>query len=63
MSELTTYLLLLYSGLNAAVFSQYRVVPKDRNTRDHLAWTARNGDSMQEVRILHRIPLAWEQQG
>ena len=30
--------ILLYSGPKA-VFSQYKVVPKDRNTRDHLAWT------------------------
>ena len=40
----TKSLLLLHSGLNA-VFGQYKVVPKDRNSRDHLAWTAGTGVS------------------
>ena len=47
--------LLLYSGLKA-IFSQYKVVPKDRNKRDHSAWKTGNGDPMHEVCILHRIP-------
>ena len=52
---------LLYSWLKA-VFSQYRVVSKEQNTRDQLVWTARNEDPMHEVYIPHRIPRAWEQQ-
>ena len=36
--------MLLYSGLKA-VFSQYKVVPKDRNTSDHIARAIRNRES------------------
>ena len=33
-----------------------------RNTRDHLVWTAGNGDPMHEVSIPHSISSAWKQQ-
>ena len=39
------YILLLYTRLKA-VFSRCEDVVKDRNTNDHLAWTAENGDSL-----------------
>ena len=39
------------------------MIQKDRNTRDHLAWTIVTGDPMQEACISHSIPRAWEQQG
>ena len=35
---------------------------KDRNTRDHLAWTIGVRGPVHEVCIPHRIPRAWEQQ-
>ena len=35
----------------------------ERNTGDHLVWTAGTGDPMHEVCILNRIPREWEQQG
>ena len=44
------------TGLKA-VLSQYELLT-DRNTRDHLAGTAGNGDPMHGVRIPHRIPRA-----
>ena len=34
-----------------AVFSQYKVAPKHRNTEDYFAWTTGNGDPMHEVCI------------
>ena len=34
-----------------------------RNTRDHIVWTAGNGDPMHEACIPHSIPHAWAQQG
>ena len=43
-------LLLLYNWLTA-VYSQYKVVPKDRNTRDNLPWIIGNGDPMHEMFI------------
>ena len=55
-------LILLYTKLKE-VFSRYVDVARDRNTRDHSAWTAGNVDPMHGVCILHRIPRAWEQQG
>ena len=51
--------LLLNRGLKAVV-SQYEIVPKDRNTRDHLAWTIGNGDPMPKVCTPSRIPRTWE---
>ena len=45
-----------------AVFVQYEVVIKDRNTLYHLAWTIGNRDPMHSVCIPRRIPRAWEQQ-
>ena len=39
------------------------MIQKDRNTRDNLALTAENGDTIHEVCMLRRIPRAWEQQG
>ena len=39
------------------------MIQKDRNTRDHSAWTMGNGDPMHKVCISHRIPRAWEQEG
>ena len=53
---------ILYMRLKA-VFGPCEVSAKYQNTSDHLAWTAENGDPMQEVCISHRIPRAWEQQG
>ena len=47
-------------GLNS-VLGQYELF-RDRNTRDHLVWTAGNGDPMQ-VYIPHRKHHAWKQQG
>ena len=43
-------LLLLYSGLEA-VLSQYKVVEKDQNIRNHLAQIIGNGDSMHEMYV------------
>ena len=50
-------------GLKQFFSTQQSVILKDLNTRDHLAWTAGNGDPMHEVCIPHTIPRAWEQQG
>ena len=36
---------------------------KDRNIRNHVAWTIGNVDPMHGVCIPHRIPRTWEQQG
>ena len=44
------------------VFSRYKDVTKDRNTRDHLVWDAHNWDHTHEASIPHRIPRAWKQQ-
>ena len=43
--------LLLYKRLKA-VYSRCEHDAKDQNTRDHLVWTAGNGDPMHEVCIL-----------
>ena len=40
--------MLLYRRLKL-VASRCEDVPKERNTRDHLAWTIGNGDPMHEV--------------
>ena len=42
-------LLLLLSARPTAVFSHCKHVAKDRNTRDHSAWTEGNGDPMHAV--------------
>ena len=34
------------------------MIQKDRNTRDHSAWTIGNVDPMHEVCIPHSIPIA-----
>ena len=34
----------------------------DRNTKEHLVWTARNEVPIPEMCISHRIPRAWEQE-
>ena len=49
-SKVQLDILLLYTGLKT-VFSRCENVAKDQNTRDHLAWTAGNGDPMHEVCI------------
>ena len=59
--ELRRYILFISTGLKA-VLGQYDLFT-DRNTRDHLAWTIGNGDSMHGMCIPHKIPRAWEQQG
>ena len=41
-----------------AVLGQYELLT-DQNTRDHLAWTMRNGDPMHRVCIPYRIPRAY----
>ena len=41
----------------------YEIVPKDRDTRDHSAWTIGNRYPMPEVCIRHMIPRTCEQQG
>ena len=60
MINLSFTLLLLYTRLKA-VFSRCEDVAKKQNTRDHLAWTAGNGDPIHDVCIPHRVPRAWEQ--
>ena len=40
------------------VFSRYKDVAKDLNTRDYLVWAAGNGDHTHEASIPHRIPHA-----
>ena len=53
VNKLQMYLLsLLYTGLKAVL--KYKIVPKDRNIRDHLAWPIGKGDPMHEICIPHR---------
>ena len=54
--DLEVTLLLSYTRLKAVE------VAKDKNTRDHLAWTAGNGDLMHELSHTGYLAL-WEQQG
>ena len=54
--DLEVTLLLSYTRLKAVE------VAKDKNTRDHLAWTAGNGDLMHELPHTGYLAL-WEQQG
>ena len=37
-------------------------VEKDRNTRDHLAWTAGNGNPMHEVCIIRMVTTRVKQE-
>ena len=60
-SQFLHTLILLHSGFKS-VFSRL-LVPKDRNTRDHLAWTIWNRDPVRRVYISLRVPRAWEQRG
>ena len=51
---------LLYSGLKT-VFSQYKVVPKDRNTRDHISWTARGVYPKQDTSRIETVRAKQEE--
>ena len=51
------FILLLCTRLKA-VFSRCENVAKDRNTRDHVAWTVGNEDPMHDVCLSHTVYLA-----
>ena len=49
--------------LKCSVLTQpLRMIQKEQNTRDHLAWPTGNGDPTHEVCIQNSILRAWEQQ-